>query len=109
VFEDLDGSSRYSVRMKGINSETGEESNYSELYFMTTAEQLFTSADIFVDRLVMHWLVTDRVTHLSVFDPVSGAEIATVDLSASDIANGAAEISGLQPGIDYRVVIFNEA
>lgn len=108
VFDELDGLTGYSVRMKGINMETGEESKYSELFFHTTAEQLFNGMDAYVDRVVMHWQPTDRVTHVSVLDPVSNIELQTVQLSTSDKEDGSVEISGLLPGTSYRVSIFNE-
>lgn len=109
VFDELDGMTGYSVRMKGINTETGEESRYSELYFLTAAEQLFSSADSFVDRVVMHWQPTDRVTHIVIYEPVSNIEIETVELSASQKTDGIAEIVELEPGTSYRIRIFNEA
>lgn len=109
VFDDLDGTTGYSVRMKGVNTKTGNESRYSELYFLTAAEQLFSSADNFVDRVVMHWLPTDRVTHIVVYEPVSNIEIETVELSASHKTDGIAEIIGLESGTSYRIRIFNEA
>ena len=109
IFDELDGLTEYAVRMKGVNTETGEESSYSQLIFLTPAEQLFNSADAFVDRMVMHWTPTDRVTHVSVFDPVSNIEIQTIQLSASNKTDGNVEILGLQPGTKYHIAIFNEA
>lgn len=108
VFDELDGLTGYSVRMKGVNIETGEASNYSELYFQTTAEQLFSLAEIYVNRIVMHWPPTDRVTHITVFEPLGNIELQRIDLTASDISNGYAEIADLQPGRDYRIVIYND-
>lgn len=108
IFDELDGLTGYSVRMKGVNTETGEESRYSELYFLTAAEQLFNAWQIYVDRIVMNWPPTDRVTHVSVFDPLSNIEMQTIQLSASNKTDGSVEIPGLQPGTNYRIAIFNE-
>ncbi|HMR19273.1 MAG TPA: DUF5123 domain-containing protein [Sphingobacterium sp.] len=107
IFDELDGRSNYSVRMKGVNTETGEESRYSAFSFLTPAEQLFNDWQSYVDRIVMNWPPTDRVSHVSVFDPVSNIELQTIQLSASNKTDGRVEIPGLQPGTNYRVTIFN--
>lgn len=41
IFEELDGTTAYSVRMKSIDEVSGKESNYSQVYFETPAEQIF--------------------------------------------------------------------
>ncbi|MBD1435075.1 DUF5123 domain-containing protein [Sphingobacterium sp. DN00404] len=108
IFEDLDGTSPYSVRMKGINTETGQESGYVELFFKTMAEQLFSGADISLDRITMHWPATDNVTHIVITDPINDdAEVKRVDLTASHKTAGVATITDLQPGKLYAVSIFN--
>ena len=107
IFDELDGRSNYSVRMKGVNTQTGEESRYSAFSFLTPAEQLFNDWQSYVDRIVMNWPPTDRVSHVSVFDPVSNIELQTIQLSASNKTDGRVEIPGLQPGTNYRVTIFN--
>lgn len=108
VFDELDGMTAYSVRMKGVNSETGEESNYSEMHFITSTEQLFGLPEIYVNRVVLHWPVTDRVTHVVVLDNVTNSLIKQIDLTAQDKANGSLEITDLLPGTTYIVAIFNE-
>ncbi|RZF60382.1 DUF5123 domain-containing protein [Sphingobacterium corticibacterium] len=109
IFEDLDGTSPYSVRMKGINTETGQESGYVELFFRTMAEQLFSGADISLDRITMHWPATDNVTHIVVTDPINDdSEVKRVDLTASDKTEGAVTITDLQPGKMYAISIYND-
>lgn len=108
IFEDLDGTSPYSVRMKGINTETGQESGYVTLFFKTIAEQLFSGADISLDRIKMHWPATDNVTHITVTDPMNNdSEIKRVDLTASNKTEGAVTITDLQPGKAYAISIYN--
>ncbi|WP_165793106.1 DUF5123 domain-containing protein [Sphingobacterium haloxyli] len=109
IFEDLDGTSLYSVRMKGVNTETGQESGYVELFFKTTAEQLFSGADISLDQITMHWPATDNVTHIMVTDPIDDdAEVRRIDLTASNKTEGTVTITGLQPGKIYMISIFND-
>lgn len=109
IFEGLDGTSPYSVRMKGINTETGQESGYVALFFRTMAEQLFSGADISLDRITMHWPATDNVTHIVVTDPINDdSEVKRVDLTASDKTEGAVTITDLQPGKMYSISIYND-
>ncbi|WP_333625119.1 DUF5123 domain-containing protein [Sphingobacterium siyangense] len=108
LFDNLDGLTEYSVRMKGVNTETGEESNYSQLYFKTAAEQLFSKLNIGVDHIELYWPVTDRVTHVSIFEPVKNTELQKITLSPTNKADGHLKIEGLRPGTSYRVAIFNE-
>lgn len=108
IFEDLDGTSPYSVRMKGIDTETGQESGYVELFFKTTAEQLFSGADISLNRITMHWPATDNVTHIVVTDPVNDdTEVKRIDLTAPDKADGTVAIPDLKPGKIYSISIYN--
>lgn len=106
VFEDLDGTSGYSVRMKCVDS-AGNESKYSALYFMTPAEQLFDRSEQSTDNVQLFWLPTDRVTHVTVSDPVSLSEIKKVTLTDDNKAKGTVVIPGLNPGTAYQVEIFN--
>lgn len=107
IFDDLDGKTGYSVRMKSINTATGVESKYSELYFETAAEQLFTNWDVFTDHIVMTWTPTDKVTHISVFDAVTLEEVQKNVLTPDQIASGNIELTNLSPGTNYIVTIFN--
>lgn len=107
LFDELDGLTGYSVRMKGINTTTGEESNYSTFFFQTAAEQLFSGADVYVDRIEMYWLPTDRVTHVTVSQPSDDVELQRIDLSTSDISKGSVAISSLKPGTGYSISIYN--
>ena len=106
-FGDLEGNTPYSVRMKGINTTTGEESKYSMFYFQTAAEQLFNSWRIYIDRIVPEWEPTDRVTHISLVDTLTGEALQQYELTPQDKENGRYEITGLEPGTDYRVAIYN--
>lgn len=106
-FGDLEGNTPYSVRMKGVNTTTGEESKYSELYFQTAAEQLFDGWRIYIDRIVTEWEPTDRATHISLVDAVTGELLQQYELTPQDKENGRYEIAGLDPGTAYRVAIYN--
>lgn len=108
VFGDLDGTSGYSVRMKSVDTTTGSESKYSEAYFETPAEQLFDSWEVSTDNIKMYWTPTDRVTHILVSDPVTGAEIKKVTIAEADKAAGTVTIDGLDLGTAYQIAIYND-
>lgn len=107
LFEDLDGTSGYSVRMKCVDS-TGAASKYSQFYFMTPAEQLFGRSEQSTDNIQMFWLPTDKVTHLTVSDPITLKEIKSVTLTDGDKSKGSVVIPGLAPGTRYKIDIYNK-
>lgn len=106
LFEDLDGTSGYSVRMKCVDS-AGNESKYSMLYFMTPAEQLFDRSEQSTNQIQLFWTPTDRVTHITVSDPITLSEIKKVPLTDDDKTKGTAVVTGLDPGTAYKIDIFN--
>lgn len=107
TFDDLDGTSGYSVRMKSVDTVTGSESKYSQLYFETPAEQLFQRWEVSTDHIQMYWVPTDRITHIMVSDPVTGAVLKKVTLTNGDKQKGSVDITGLSPGTNYQIVIYN--
>jgi hypothetical protein len=108
TFDELDGNTQYYVRMKGVDLATGQESRFSQISLLTSAEQLFNRAEVFVDRIIMHWPPTDRVTHVSIIDPVTMEELRRVNLSENEKLAGQLEITGLSPGKNYRLTINND-
>lgn len=107
IFEELDGATGYSVRMKSIDTISGTESKYSQLYFETAAEQLFTGWDVFTDHINIKWTPTNKVTHITVYDAVTNEEVQKNILSPAEIAEGKITLNNLSPGTNYLVVIFN--
>ncbi len=107
IFEELDGTTGYSVRMKSVDTVSGTESKYSQVYFETAAEQLFTSWDVFTDRINISWTPTDRVTHITVFDAATGEEVQKNTLTPVEIGAGNMELINLSPGTNYKIVIYN--
>lgn len=57
IFKKLDGSTQYSVRMKGL-SDSGLTSRYLDLAFMTTAEQLFENIETTINSVILSWKET---------------------------------------------------
>jgi len=116
VFSDLDGTTGYSVRVHALDTVTGLISDYSTLYFETAAEQIFTRTVSFTDQVQMFWNPTDRLTGITVAtavkDETTGEYVegeAVIDraLTADEISNANALLSGLTPGTNYIVKIYN--
>ncbi|WP_353138226.1 DUF5123 domain-containing protein [Pseudopedobacter sp.] len=107
IFEELDGTTGYSVRMKSVDTLSGTESKYSQVYFETAAEQLFTSWDVFTDKINISWTPTDRVTHITVFDAATGEEVQKNTLTPVEIGAGNMELINLSPGTNYKIIIYN--
>lgn len=109
IFKKLDGSTQYSVRMKGL-SDSGLTSRYLDLAFMTTAEQLFENIETTINSVILSWKETPDVTHLLLFplkDASKGTygDPETIELTAEDIENHSKIISDLPSGTSYKVQI----
>ncbi len=107
VFDELDGTTAYSVRMYAVDDSTGLESEFNELYFETPAEQLFTSYVAYTNSLEMIWSPTDRVTNLTLGDPLTDEVLLEKSLSPEEITEGKAVFEGLSPGLEYVAKIYN--
>lgn len=110
MFEDLKGTTRYSVRMKAVNESQNIESGYYELSFITPNEQIFTKYTSSVDKVTVAWNNKMNVTHLAYWKSADGeeAEMQTLQLNAQQKANGQATISDLLSGTSYVIRIYNE-
>lgn len=108
MFEDLDGKTGYSVRMKSVDTVTGTESKYSQIYFVTTAEQLFSGWDVSTDHIKMSWKPTDRVTHITVVNAATNEEVQKITLTDADKQAGSVDITKLSAGTSYSISIYND-
>ena len=108
TFSELDGTTAYSVRMKSVNANTGMESGYSELYFKTAAEQIFTEWTTFTNKIQLSWTPTDRLTNIVITDAASGEVIQDNPLSADEITSATTTIEDLEAGTEYRIEIYND-
>lgn len=108
LFKELNGSTKYSVRMKGRNAD-GVESEYVSATFETQAEQLFTGVEASANAATLTWGETNKVTHLMLAQLVDGkyGEAERVDLTPEDIAACSKNLTDLQNGATYRVQIYN--
>lgn len=111
LFKEFNGSTQYCVRMKGMNAD-GVVSQYVELAFKTSAEQIFEDIETSMNSVTLYWLDTPRVTHLllaKLINPTKGeyGEPETVELTAEDIANHSKVLSDLPSGTGYKVQICN--
>lgn len=111
LFKEFNGSTQYCVRMRGMNA-AGVVSNYVELAFKTSAEQIFEDIETTMNSVTLYWLDTSRVTHLllsKLINPAKGeyGDPETIELTAEDIANHSKVLSDLPTGTGYKVQICN--
>ena len=119
LFTDLNGTTRYSVRMKAVNGDTGMESGYVQLCFDTTDEQIFTTVTPGTTSVSLNWQAEKTSTRIEygelVKTEIEGEEAKTDtvwatphELTSTEKQAGELTIDGLKPGTNYITYIFNE-
>lgn len=122
LFKGLDGTSRYSVRMKALNERNDMESGYIQLYFDTPEEQIFTNVTPGTTSVVLNWSAKEVATRIEFAELIkqrteNEMEEAKTDtlwydspfvLTEEQKQIGELTISGLKPGTNYLAYIFNE-
>ena len=119
LFTDLNGTTRYSVRMKAVNGDTGMESGYVQLCFDTTDEQIFTPVTPGPTSVSLNWQAEKTATRIEygelVKTEIEGEEAKTDtvwatphELTSTEKQAGELTIDGLKPGTNYITYIFNE-
>ena len=119
LFTDLNGTTRYSVRMKAVNGDTGMESGYVQLCFDTTDEQIFTTVTPGPTSVSLNWQAEKTATRIEygelVKTEIEGEEAKTDtvwatphELTSTEKQAGELTIDGLKPGTNYITYIFNE-
>ncbi|MCR4029684.1 MULTISPECIES: DUF5123 domain-containing protein [Flavobacterium] len=106
TFDELDGTTGYSVRMKSIDEASGKESKYSQIYFVTSAEQLFKGYNSASSTIGLNWTINPRVTNISLYDEASTL-VQNIVLTEQQKAEGTAQIANLKGGTTYTAKIFN--
>ena len=107
LFTDLDGTTGYSVRMKSVDETTGVASNYSQTYFKTPPEQIFTNSLPTTNSIKLQWTVTPRVTSIVLYDKDMKV-IKDVALTTEQKESGEVTFDNLTIGTSYIAKIFNE-
>ncbi|GHT62389.1 hypothetical protein AGMMS50239_15560 [Bacteroidia bacterium] len=105
IFENLNGSTNYSVRMKGMDK-NGRASNYVEVSFKTTQEQLFTTMTVSYDWAEFYWPENSEVSDLDVIEEGIGSILTDTKLTNTEIATGTKRVDGMKLGTRYRAEIY---
>ncbi|WP_269225731.1 DUF5123 domain-containing protein [Flavobacterium eburneipallidum] len=105
-FDELEGTTGYSVRMKSIDEITGLESKYSQVYFKTPAEQIFKGYTATSTTASLKWTISPRVTNISLYDQAS-VLIKNIVLTQAQKDSGMLTIDNLANGSNYIVKVFN--
>jgi len=122
LFTELDGTSRYSVRVKAIDKKTGKESGYVGLFFETPDEQIFTEVIPSTSGAVLKWKMEKVATHIRYAElkymqegegEMQTTRVDTMwvdpahELTVSEKQTGSYAIEGLNAGTNYLVYILN--
>ena len=114
LFKELNGTSKYSVRLRAVNQNNGKESKYVQAYFKTPSEQVFTNNILGLDNIMLYWEPNIAVTHISYGelkyqneknDTIWAPKRIITDIEKKE---GSISVDGLKPGTNYVFVIYNE-
>lgn len=111
LFENLNGTTRYSVRMKAIDEINGKEAGYVQAFFVTPIEQIITNTVASIDKITVEWDAKKKVTHLFFGEVVEGQEMVYGErqlLTEEQQKAGSATIEGLLSGTTYHILIYND-
>jgi hypothetical protein len=107
IFDELDGTTGYSVRMKSVDEKSGLESKYNQAYFKTPAEDIFSSTYTATSTSVsLKWEITPRVTNISLYDQAA-VLVKNIVLTQEQKDTGRITIEDLANGTNYIAKIFN--
>ena len=116
-FEDLNGTTRYSARVKAVNGRNGMESGFIGVCFDTPAEQIFTTIVPGVQDATLNWEADKKATHIKLGEIATsmgedGTETRDTlwmnDVTLNESMAGTVTVSGLKPGTTYFAQIYNE-
>lgn len=112
-FTELDGETKYSVRMKAVNATNGKESAFSSFFFETPGEQIFTDVSAELNQVTLKWqpgTEVDKITLASKSDADAGyGNPADYEVSAGERQDGMKTITGLQMGTSYYAEVYRGA
>jgi len=111
LFEGLNGTTRYSVRMKAVNEVDGMESGYVNVSFITSAEQIFTDNIPGVASINLSWIPESKVTNLLYGEVVTESDTIWATrymITGDEKSVGNTVLNGLRPGTNYVIRIYND-
>ena len=121
-FQDLDGTSRYSIRLKGVDEVTGRESAWIGLCFDTPNEQIFTQMIPGTNSAVLQWDIEKEANTIHYgeeveLEPETETTPAVLDtlwaepitLTPEQLQAGEITLSGLKSGTNYIAQIYNNS
>lgn len=107
TIENLEGDTKTSVRVQAVGEDASKTSTWSSVYVKTEPEQLFMEVsddDIESTEVTLRWPAGINVTHITISPQTESGDY---QLSAEEIANGVATVTGLAPETDYTFRLKN--
>jgi hypothetical protein len=104
IQETFDGETRYSARVKGVSADGLSDSKWTALTIMTALENIFLpiqDGDIEAVQATLRWPANSEVTRF-IINPGNVERIIT----AGEITDGIATISGLTGETEYTVTLY---
>lgn len=106
MFTELEGTTKYSVRMKSIDEKSGMESGYNQIYFETPPEQIFTNYLPTTNSVKLKWTLTPNVTKVVLYN-IEMQVLKEITLNQQQIAAAELSFDNLSIGTKYIAKIFN--
>lgn len=112
LFQNLNGSTTYSVRVKGVDGNTKKESKFIGISFKTPNEQIFTDVVPGITGARIYWDSTkeaDKIRLGAILkkeDEVSNDTVWMNDYDISSVSNGCLDVKDLNAGTSYIAQIY---
>lgn len=106
VVSGLDGETKYSARIQAVGEDASKTSKWSGVYFKTDAEQILeavTEEDLTYNSVTLRWPAGRTATEII----ISPADVPAHQVTAEEIAAGAATITGLKAETEYTATLMN--
>ena len=104
----LDGETNYSFRVQAVDGNSSRDSKWSTVWVKTDAEQIFKNVkeeEIKGTSVTLRWPAGEEAATITLTPLNSNGLPVVYNVTAADIAAGAATVTGLTPETKYKAVL----